>query len=360
MPTFVWPAAREFRAIVALLSRPGPPTVPASTLQALHNVRDLRLDAGLDAAFLRQTAEGLRTWQGSVRDASLVTYWDTAYPQILREIAHPPVVLFARGDLTWLVPPCVAIVGARAATEPARTWTHAIASDLARCGFVIASGMARGIDAAAHHGALAGGGATVAVLGNGLDECYPPEHVELAERIAAHGCLVSEFPPGAPPVAWHFPRRNRILAGLAAGVVVVQAEMKSGALVTARAALEENRQVMAVPGDVADPRSRGPHALLRDGAALVETAADIVAALGPAGPLLFPRPTLAPDSHRMVSPPASDPQAVLVALGAGATLEDLCVRLAWPVERLQRTLALLELADLIVRVPGGGIRPARC
>jgi DNA processing protein len=208
---------------------------------------------------------------------------------------------------------------------------------------VVASGLARGIDAAAHRGALGAGGVTVAVLGSGPDICYPPEHATLAASIATHGCLVTELPPGAPPLAWHFPRRNRILAGIAAGVVVVQAEPKSGALVTARHAIAENREVMAVPGDVADPRSTGPHALLRDGAALVDGARAILETL-----------RWRPDGPGAIG----DAAALLAALGRGANAEHLCARLGWDAARVQRTTAALELAGLIERTPAGAFAPA--
>jgi DNA processing protein len=167
-------------------------------------------------------------------------------------------------------------VGSRAATRDGLLLAAELASDLAKAGFVVVSGLARGIDSAAHAAALDAGGATIAVLGTGADQVYPSEHRGLAERIAASGALVSEFPPGTPPRAFHFPLRNRIISGLSRAVVVVEAPEKSGALITAREALDQGREVMAVPGRVGGGRNRGAHGLIRDGAKLVESAVDIL------------------------------------------------------------------------------------
>jgi len=286
----------------------------------------------------------LARWRATSGGA-LLSYYDAAYPQLLRHIARPPAALFVRGDPEWLQRPAVAIVGARAASAGARAWARDVAADLARCGVVVVSGMARGIDAAAHAGALQAGGATVAVLGCGPDRCYPSEHADLSREIVAHGCVASEFPPGTPPLAWHFPMRNRILAGLVSGVVVVQAEPRSGALITARQALEENRQVMAVPGDVSDPRSRGPHRLLREGATLVEGAADILEGIGWL--------VLAPPPDPVAPTVGADLHAVLAALGAPMQVETLRDRLGWSPERLQRALSELEVAGMVAC--GGGL-----
>jgi DNA processing protein len=287
-----------------------------------------------------------------------VTVFDAAYPAALRHIAHPPLALFTLGDVQALQAPTVAIVGARAASTGAREWTRRVAGDLVRCGVLVASGLARGVDAAAHEGALEAGGPTAAVLGCGLDLVYPPEHVRLAACIASQGCLLSEFPPGTPPRPWHFPLRNRILSGISAGVVVVQAEPRSGALVTARQALDENRQVMAVPGDVGDPRSAGPHELLRQGAALVDGVRDIFAALGWEG---TPQPAGAGAAPPAEAPrPAADPALVLQALHSAGDAESVRVQLGWEAGRVQRALAELELAGLVERLAGGAYRRARC
>ena len=174
----------------------------------------------------------------------------------------------------------MAIVGSRAASPYAVAVAERLASELSGCGIVVVSGCARGVDAAAHRGALGGEGATIAVLGAGVDVVYPAEHGELAQSIARAGALMSEFPPGAPPLRHHFPQRNRLISGLSRGVVVVEAGARSGSLITARYAAEQGREVMAVPGNVLSGRSAGGHALIRDGAAIVETAGDILEEIG--------------------------------------------------------------------------------
>ncbi|HET7698130.1 MAG TPA: DNA-processing protein DprA [Vicinamibacterales bacterium] len=205
---------------------------------------------------------------------------DEGYPPLLRTIADPPPVLWGRGDLASLTRPGVAIVGSRAATSYALEVAARLAGELAGRGVLVVSGLARGADGAAHRGCLAAGGATVAVLGSGPDVIYPPEHRELSVSICCGGALVSEHGPGVPPLPDHFPLRNRLISGISLGVVVVEANEKSGSLITARYALEQGRDVMAVPGSVLGGRNRGSHALLKDGAKVVETADDILEELG--------------------------------------------------------------------------------
>ena len=202
------------------------------------------------------------------------------FPPLLAEIPDPPAILWVRGDISIWDKTVVAVVGARAASRDGRAAAEAIAGDLARAGIVIASGLARGIDSAAHAGALDAGGTTIAVLGTGIDRVYPPENGALFERIARCGLLMTEFPPGTPPINSHFPRRNRIISGLSRAVLVVEAAEKSGSLITARLAADQGRDVMAMPGLTAGGRNRGAHALLRDGAKLVESAVDILQELG--------------------------------------------------------------------------------
>jgi len=201
---------------------------------------------------------------------------DREYPDVLSEIGRPPIGVFVRGGALNEFAPAVAIVGTRAATPRGLATAGELASGLAAAGFTIVSGMARGVDTAAHRGALAAGGETVAVLGSGLARVYPPENASLAEEIAGRGAVVSEYPVDREARPEFFPQRNRIIAGLAAGTVVVEAGRRSGALITASFALESGREVFAVPGPVQAEQSRGPHALLRDGAALVEGVRDIV------------------------------------------------------------------------------------
>lgn len=207
---------------------------------------------------------------------------EPGYPEPLRHIADPPPAISVRGRAEALHGPAVAVIGARNASANGRVLARRIAADLARAGVVVVSGLARGIDTAAHEGALEGGGATVAVVACGVDVAYPPENAALMARIAGGaGAVVGERPTGAAARAKDFPRRNRVIAGLSLGVVVVEAAPKSGSLITARLAAEQGREVMAVPGSPLDPRHKGTNGLLREGATLVEDAADVLAALGP-------------------------------------------------------------------------------
>jgi DNA processing protein len=202
------------------------------------------------------------------------------YPQLLAEISDPPACIWTRGDPNSLAGLAVAVIGARAASQEGLTAAYEIAFDLARAGVVVVSGLARGVDSAAHQGALDGGGKTIAVLGTGIDKVYPPENAQLSDHIALSGLLVTEFPPGSVPEDWHFPKRNRIISGLSRAVIVVEAREKSGSLITARLAADQGRDVMAVPGTFVGGRNRGANALLRDGAKLVESAVDILQELG--------------------------------------------------------------------------------
>ena len=202
------------------------------------------------------------------------------YPSLLRTISDPPPILFIAGDLTCLNQPQLAIVGSRNPTAGGCGHAQAFAEDLTRAGLMVTSGLALGIDTAAHRGALQAGGKTIAVTGNGLDSIYPTRNKELAGEIAQHGAIVSEFPPGTPPLAANFPRRNRIISGLSVGTLVIEAAIRSGSLITARLAAEQGREVFAIPGSINNPMAKGCHRLIRDGAALVETSADIIAELG--------------------------------------------------------------------------------
>lgn len=212
---------------------------------------------------------------------SAVTLLDPQYPQRLAMIPDPPAILFVSGSLTPHDEFGVAIVGARRASQAGLAFTEELSSNLTTLGFTIISGLARGIDAASHQGALKASGRTLAVLGCGLDRTYPPEHRKLRRQIESQGAILSEFSLGAPPLPYHFPRRNRIISGLSLGVVVTEANLKSGSLITARLALDYNREVFAVPGSVKDSRHHGPHALIKQGAKLVESSEDILEELLP-------------------------------------------------------------------------------
>jgi len=213
----------------------------------------------------------------SLPDAHLLTPADAGYPALLREIASPPPHLYVRGNVGTLSLPQLAIVGSRSATPSGIETARSFASYLASLGFCITSGLAEGIDAAAHQGALGGHGRTIAVCATGLDIVYPRHHEQLAENIiASGGALVSEFAPGTAVYRGNFPRRNRLISGLSVGTLVVEASLRSGALITARHAMEQGREVFAIPGSIHNPVARGCHRLIRDGAKLVETAEDIV------------------------------------------------------------------------------------
>ncbi len=208
--------------------------------------------------------------------AGIVTLLDQNYPEHLRQIHDPPPVLYQRGELCPADREAVAVVGSRAPTPYGRLTTEKLARELASCGITVVSGLARGIDSCAHRSAVEGGGRTIAVLGSGLDRIYPPEHRTLAEKIAAAGAILTEFPFGQGPEKYHFPLRNRVISGLSLGVVVVEAAARSGALITADLALEQGREVFAVPGNISSPKSAGPNRLITQGAKLVESAGDIL------------------------------------------------------------------------------------
>ena len=212
----------------------------------------------------------------------LVTQADSEYPERLKQIHDPPPFLYVRGHLTPEDSLAIAMVGARTASAYGRRVARELAQELVRYGVTVVSGLARGIDAEAHQASLEAGGRTIAVLGSGLDVVYPREHIALAERIAAHGAVVSEFALGSRPEAGNFPYRNRVISGMSLGTVVVEASQKSGSLITAQCALDQNREVFAVPGPITASSSRGPHRLIKDGAKLVESIDDILSEIAPA------------------------------------------------------------------------------
>jgi DNA processing protein len=212
----------------------------------------------------------------AVANNYVITIQDAFYPPLLKELADPPPLLFVRGNVELLTMPQIAIVGSRNPSTSGRGTAFEFAKSLSLCGFVITSGLALGIDAASHQGALSVGGGTIAVAGTGLDRVYPARHKDLATEIVMKGAMVSEFPPGTVAKANHFPRRNRIISGLSQGLLVVEAAKQSGSLITARMALEQNREVFAIPGSIHNPLARGCNALIREGAKLVETTQDIL------------------------------------------------------------------------------------
>ncbi len=261
----------------------------ASPREVLRTSPARLTEAGINARIAQEIA-GFDQWkeveaeleQLARLNARLVTQTDTAYPERLRQIHDPPPFLYIRGRFTSQDDLTIAIVGARTASPYGRKMARELAHELAGCGVCVVSGLARGIDSEAHQASLEAGGRTIAVLGSGLDVVYPREHIALAERIAESGAVVSEFAFGSQPEAGNFPYRNRVISGISLGTVVVEATEKSGSLITAQCALDQNREVFAVPGPVTASRSRGPHRLIKDGAKLVESIDDILSEIAPA------------------------------------------------------------------------------
>lgn len=280
------------------------------------------------------------------------------YPRQLLNTADPPVLLHAQGQLHWLQAPCVAVVGSRHASPQGLDLAHDFARALGEAGVTVVSGLALGIDGAAHQGALDGGGGTVAVVGTGLDRVYPARHRTLAHRIQVQGLLLSEFPLGAPPRPEHFPSRNRIIAGMSLGTLVVEAAPKSGSLITARLAGECGREVWAIPGSVLSPQSRGCHQLIREGAALVEEPHEVLDALRALHGGMALRPgAITPDDETPAPLPGdADAQEdpLLRAMGFDpVTLDALAARSGWPMDQLLARLLTLELEGRVARMPGG-------
>jgi DNA processing protein len=304
-------------------------------------------------------------------DGHLLIRTDEAYPPLLRTLPDAPPLLAVRGDPALLQSPAVAVIGARNASANGRAFARTLGRELAAAGLVVVSGLARGIDTAAHEGALAAGGTTVAVIAAGVDVAYPPENADLMATIAARGAVVSERPLGSEVRAKDFPRRNRVIAGLSLGVVVVEAAPSSGSLITARLAVDYGREVLAVPGSPLDPRHRGTNQLLRDGAHLVESARDVLDVLAPLAQHATPPPlrarrvpwaaTAEPPAPKM---PAAEPpggqqtlaERVARALGpAPLAVDELIRECDAAAPEVQAALLELELAGSIDRHPGNRV-----
>lgn len=284
-------------------------------------------------------------------DRQLLTADHPNWPPLLAEIPDPPIALFVRGDPTLLAEPQLAIVGSRNPTPAGRETAADFARHLARAGLIITSGLAMGIDGASHKGALDGGGATIAVCGTGLDRIYPARHEALGHAIAAHGALVSEYPLGTRPLRHHFPERNRLVSGLSLGVLVVEAAQRSGSLISARLASEQGREVFAIPGSIHNPLAHGCHRLIRDGAKLVETAADVLEELAP----LLRLATDAADANATASPDDPESQQVLQYVDFAPTSVDCIVeRSGLTAAAISAMLLSLELQGFIAAAPGGG------
>jgi len=342
------PAARE-----ALL---GPRLAPALASAPVHLERVLAQTLG---------------WLAVAPDRHLLTLGSPHYPAALLQTPDPPVLLYAQGQLSALAQPCtLAMVGSRNPSPQGAENAHAFAKALGAQGFCIVSGLALGVDGAAHRGALEVGAATVAVVGTGLDRVYPRQNHELAQRIAAHGILISEYPLGTPPLAPHFPQRNRIIAGLSQGTLVVEAALESGSLITAELAAQYGREVFAIPGSIHAPQSRGCHALIRQGAKLVESVQDVLDELRPAHSVRAPvqselalgEPSAAQPAPRAKLgqgvqgqlPHAEAEGALLQALGYDPVgLDALQARCGLPIAELQAQLLEFELLGAVRRLPGG-------
>ena len=282
-----------------------------------------------------------------------VPWSDCRYPALLAAIPDPPPVLWLRGDPAALDGPAVAVVGSRAGTLYACEVSGTLGADLASRGVTVVSGLARGVDSAAHRGVLGVDGRTIAVLGSGVDVVYPSEHAALAGGIARRGLLVSEFPPGTTPRRAHFPMRNRLISGLSRAVVVVEASERSGSLITARLALEQGRDVMAVPGNVLSGRNRGAHALLRDGARIVETADDVVEELGFAAAAACRETGGAASPRAGGASEASDPILCHMDAGEVYEIDDLAARSGLDSAALLAGLTDLELQGRVARAGAG-------
>jgi len=296
-----------------------------------------------------------KEWLGGSGLRRYLTLGDADYPPLLLQTADPPLLLFAEGAMHRIAARAIAIVGSRYPTAQGEETARAFAAALSREGLVVVSGLARGIDAAAHEGALLGVAGTVAVLGAGPDMAYPSQNAKLAQRIVAHGgAILSEYAPGTPPLKENFPRRNRIIAGLSLGTLVVEAALRSGSLITARLATEAGREVFAIPGSIHSPQSKGCHALIKQGAKLVEVATDILEELRLVEVVLSKDglDSEAPEDLEAAGDAATDP--ILRALGHDlATIDVLLARTGWPTADLAAGLLELELQGKVARLPGG-------
>lgn len=284
----------------------------------------------------------------------LVTFHDPRYPPALAQIPDPPLLLYVSGRPELLTQSLVAVVGSRNASVQGRVDAESFAAALSGAGLCVVSGLALGIDTAAHEGALRGGGSTIAVVGTGLDRVYPARNRALAHRIAEQGCIVSEYALGTPPLAANFPRRNRIISGLAAGVLVIEAAAQSGSLITAQMAAEQGRDVFALPGSIHSALTKGCHRLIREGAQLVETVDEVLTAMR-VSPLV--RLQEGADAAAEAAPAAHDDAILLGALGhEPVALDELLARVALDPGALGARLLDLELAGFVTRLPGGRVQ----
>lgn len=311
---------------------------------------------------LSKAVEADLKWQESPQQ-NIIHYEDPRYPDVLKEITSPPLVLYVRGNPKLLTLPQIAMVGSRSPSPAGREHALEFAKALSLAGFVITSGMALGVDGYSHQGALLGSGKTIAVLGSGLDSLYPKRHVPLARRIAEQGAVISEFPPEMAPARGHFPRRNRIISGLSLGVLVVEAAVRSGSLITAYAALEQGREVFAIPGSIQNPLARGCHKLIREGAKLVENTEDLLEELGAYAQTLDVSASLRnTEDEKVTLHDLPDPSYMKLLEGMGfepVSIDTLVVRAQISASEVTTKLLELEVLGLVQSIPGGYTRIRR-
>ena len=341
----------SFKKLVARFA--DPTKAFAASRTELEQVEDLRADA-IDGILNFAQWAAVDDEIGRVRAAgiTLLPFSDASYPARLRMIADPPPLLYVKGELSSADDKAVAIVGSRSASDYGRRVARDLSRGLASLGFTVVSGMARGIDGMAHETALSSGGRTIAVLGSGVERAYPSEHDKLYRRISENGAVISELPVGTRPVAFNFPARNRLISGLSLGVVVVEATEKSGSLITASLAVEQGREVFAVPGEVGASRSRGAHRLIRQGAKLVENVDDILEEIAPqllsrGGGAAPPAPLALPEQA------GADQRKVFTLLEAGALqVDEVIEKSALGAPRVLAILLELELQGYVRQLPG--------
>lgn len=298
--------------------------------------------------------ERLNAWIMELEEKQIdfYSYWHPKYPRLLREIYHPPLGIYVRGELPDDEIDTVSIIGARKCSRYGASVAYEIAKDLGKTNVIVVSGMARGIDSEGHRGILDGGGKTIAVLGCGVDICYPSENKALMERIIENGCVISEFPPGMPAVAKNFPSRNRIIAGLSKMVIVVEAGKKSGTLITADMALDCGRDVYAVPGNVTSALSYGTNALIKQGCPIITEGSDILMALG----IAYQENEKVKFQIKTAENISAEEKEIFgfIEDSTPISAETICRRLGRNIQEVQYILSLLELSGYIEKVPQAG------
>ncbi len=335
------------RRLLDHLGETGAATATPATMAGVPGLREeVRRHLG-DPAIRQRAAEELERCQRA--GVNLVAWDDPRYPALLKEIANPPLVLYVKGDATLLAAPALAVVGARAATSYGQKIAGEISAGLARHGFTVVSGLALGIDGMAHRHALRAGGKTIAILGCGVDLPYPAQHRDLYQEIAGQGALVSDYPLGTPPEGFRFPARNRIISGLCRGVVVIEAAKHSGSLITAELAMEQGREVFAVPGRVDSAKSEGCHRLIREGATLIHTVADILVELDYSAPVAIKAPRPAAATQEL----SAEEQSIVACLEAyPKDIDTIITTTRLSAQRVATLLLGLELKGVVASHPG--------